>query len=555
MADPLAIAGSVAGLVGIAEVVVRTFYRYGKAVRGARAEIAKLRAEVESFYGLLQTLKVIAQEIEQEPLSLPPALPFINNCQTILETVRDALVKAHASSSFKWPLNSSKTKELLQDLQRQKSILSIALAADEVKAILKALGGIDTLQGEVEQISRQLEAVSRIIVNKESQRILDEYSSLNPRGNYEANLRIRHSGTGRWVIDSDEYQSWMNTRNSGLWLFGIPGAGKTIISATIIEHTIRVTSLPSSDSAIVYFFCDYKSELTQSPQNILASLVRQIARQHQTSYNKAAEYYKNRTLSGAWSVPPVEELCSLFVEMCTPFEDVMVIVDGVDECGKQQTKVAKNLRDLKDQSQNVKVLLLSRDEPDIQQQLKSLQRMSIAAQNKDLRLYVAAEIERRLQNGELELRDMKLKEEIMDVFINGAQGMFHWVACQMDYICELPTDSSRRAALRTLPPTLSGTYERIIERAFQKDKYSQIILQRSLQWVVTWKRSFPVDALCEAVSIEVVDTKVCVDSIPLKKNLLRICSSFIRLTADDRLEPAHFTVKVNLDSPSKAFTK
>jgi len=544
MADPLSIAGSIAGLVGLAEVLFRRLYNYGKAVRGAREELKKFTGEVLSFHGLLQSLKIVAEELAEEPAFIPSTLPFIHDCQTILEKLDNAFKKASASTSWKWPLRSSETKELLQDLQRQKSTLSVALATQDLKVVLRALSGIEKIQEDVEELSRRLEAVSRIIITKDTQKLLDDFSSLVPRQDYEASLNLRHKGTGRWVIQSEDFRSWMESKNSGLWLFGIPGAGKTIISATIIEHIIPDTIQPSSDSALVYFFCDYKSVLKQSPQNIMASLVRQLARQHQTSYDKAASYHRNQTLNAEWSPPPTEELCNLFAEMCESFKDVMVVVDGIDECGKDQGKAAEVLCGLKSHSQNVKVLLLSREEPDIQHQLRSFQSMSIAAQNKDLRLYVAAEIEKRIQSKELQIRDVSLKKEIMDTLITGAAGMFRWVTCQIDYICELPTDSSRRKALKSLPPTLSETYERIIERANKKDKYSQDILQRALRWVVTWRTPFPIEALCEAVSIEPEHTEVSIDSVPLRKKLLQICSSFLRIIWGDRLEPAHFTVKV-----------
>jgi hypothetical protein len=36
-------------------------------------------------------------------------------------------------------------------------------------------------------------------------------------------------GTGKWFIESEEYSRWKDEQNSFLWLYGIPGCGKTVL--------------------------------------------------------------------------------------------------------------------------------------------------------------------------------------------------------------------------------------------------------------------------------------------------------------------------------------
>jgi hypothetical protein len=111
---------------------------------------------------------------------------------------------------------------------------------------------------------------------------------------------------------------------------------------------------------------------------------------------------------------------------------------------------------------NIKTLFTSRLETDIELHLGSYEKISIAATNSDLKLYVASEIESRSRKKLLRTRDPDLKREIMDRLVEGAEGMFRWVACQLDYLCELNTDKGIRKALDSLPPTLFATYEKNI---------------------------------------------------------------------------------------------
>ena len=118
----------------------------------------------------------------------------------------------------------------------------------------------------------------------------------------------------------------------------------------------------------------------------------------------------------------------------------------------------------------------------------------------------------------------------------------------MDYVCELPNDSARRKALSALPPTLNATYERILRRVNASNKNVQTLVSRVLRWIIhqksSWHMKLSTAALCEAVSIEIGDSRRDLDSISDEIDILKWCSSLVRKSADgDTLELAHFTVK------------
>jgi hypothetical protein len=45
----------------------------------------------------------------------------------------------------------------------------------------------------------------------------------------------RQAGTGQWLLDSTEYQTWVETNKQTLFCPGIPGAGKTILTSIVVE--------------------------------------------------------------------------------------------------------------------------------------------------------------------------------------------------------------------------------------------------------------------------------------------------------------------------------
>lgn len=303
---------------------------------------------------------------------------------------------------------------------------------------------------------------------------------------------------------------------------------------------------------IAYFYCDYKDSKTHDPLIILGAIVRQLAIQNPRCLHTLEKFYalyylESRSITGP-SITP-ESLCSLIQSLSAFFDQVMIIVDALDECGNDRSKVVELLASLNVDGSNIKTLFTSRLETDIELHLHSYEKVSIAATSSDLRLYVASEIESRSRKKLLRTRDPDLKREIMDRLVDGAEGMFRWVACQMDYLCELNTDKAIRKALNSLPPTLFATYERILDRVNASNADTQQLVRMVLTWIICSKEPLSTKQLLEAVSISEGDTELDPDAMPDEEGILKWCSSLVRRTPDgDVLELAHFTVEEFLEA-------
>jgi len=124
------------------------------------------------------------------------------------------------------------------------------------------------------------------------------------------------------------------------------------------------------------------------------------------------------------------------------------------------------------------------------------------------------------------------------------EARFRWVACQLDYMCELTSYKARRLALKKLPPTLYATYERILERIIGHGEDVQAIVERTLRWTLGARRVLIIEELIEAISVEVGDTSLDEYAKVEEIDVLRWCSSLYRKTADgEGVELAHFTVE------------
>src|SRR6266536_6378666 len=85
----------------------------------------------------------------------------------------------------------------------------------------------------------------------------------------------RQEGTGEWLLNSDEFQAWLNTSKQTLFCPGMPGAGKTIIASIVVDHVCtRFQKDPSI--GIAYIYCNFRQQHDQKPEDILASLLKQL---------------------------------------------------------------------------------------------------------------------------------------------------------------------------------------------------------------------------------------------------------------------------------------
>lgn len=436
--DPLSVSASIASLIGAADTVVRRLYHYVKAVKGAEKQISALSMEITTLYGVLSSLHLVASRFESESSELTMKersmqIDHIHACYTTLDSIRSLLQKDDPSTTqsrmesirrrLHWPLSESKTKEFIDAVGRHKQTLTLALNADTMAALLQGLSQQKDISYGIEDIKNRMIASS---IMEDRRKVLKSLiQDVDPHKYLASVLRLRQMGTGLWIRDSSQFQNWINSSNARLFLTGIPGAGKTVLCAVIIEEILKRTQGGKTGSALAYYFCDYKDPATNDPRNILASLVVQFAAQDEECYKVAQTLYENHCLSeGSRSSYTTEDLKQCLLDMVKTLDHAFIVVDALDECVNDRASVLEILHCLNDfPNENTKTLYTGRDELDIQTALSDYDRFSMAANSHDIRLFVDSEIARRTKNATLRIRDHALKEEIRERLVTKAEGM------------------------------------------------------------------------------------------------------------------------------------
>ncbi|PWW73241.1 ankyrin, partial [Tuber magnatum] len=110
---------------------------------------------------------------------------------------------------------------------------------------------------------------------KEFLEVLNWLSVVDPDPNFSSALEVREPGTGAWLLEGCEYMDWKEGRGGVLWLYGIPGCGKSVLSATAIEDVQRLCR-GSNDHALAYFYFTFSDPEKQNLVNMLLSIIGQL---------------------------------------------------------------------------------------------------------------------------------------------------------------------------------------------------------------------------------------------------------------------------------------
>ena len=336
MGDPFTVIGGITAILQIIPPVLRLV----KAVKGASGDRQRLLGEINATAALCQTL-VDCADIDvtkwTETLRIlstnenGPIEQFHGDLQLMhkkLAPGQDIFAgelqnsghlhrhhKTRFSSwtqSLKWPFTKDEVQHILQNIERQKSLLTLALANDCRRLTAAMLNGIA-------HITEGVRAIETSQQNDKRKEYLARLSNIDFEATHHDVASRRTAGTGNWLLESKEFRAWFSSSEGILWCRGIPGAGKTMISSLIIDHLRKISEQsPSIGVAGVYF--SYKDP--QSTINLLGSLLQQLINK---SGDSPSILCNDQPLS-------LDVLSKAFPNVIPSYDPTFLVLDALDEC-------------------------------------------------------------------------------------------------------------------------------------------------------------------------------------------------------------------------------
>ena len=173
--------------------------------------------------------------------------------------------------------------------------------------------------------------------------------------------------------------------------------------------------------AISFVYFDYQDQRNQSPENVIASLLRQIASQNPVLPNPLLKLYMK--FGEQDRRPQIQDLELTLLDVCQDFDQVFITIDALDECDERTSRkrFLLFLAELQ-QTPSIRLFVTSRPYPeDIQKAFGQAPQIVVEASVADLRKYLRRRIEESDTAG---IVDEDFKQHLVETIAKGAQKMY-----------------------------------------------------------------------------------------------------------------------------------
>ncbi|KAJ5359270.1 uncharacterized protein N7496_011683 [Penicillium cataractarum] len=342
--------------------------------------------------------------------------------------------------------------------------------------------------------------------------------------------RARKAGNTNLFRECQHYKSWKSRPDPSTLIYtGKVGAGKSVLLANMVDDLHLHTA--GKDLAVAFFFARHDIQETLTARTVIGSLVQQLL-DRVTDFTQVAEAFEMTSRK-----EPLERMLHLLKSVLRPDFKAFVVIDGLDELsnseGEETLRHLFALRDL----MNLSLCLSYRQEPNTSLKLKAglepfnAEVFPIPHNSSEIESFITDELGRRVESQKLTINDPLLPLEIRDALVKGSQGMFLWVALQIESLCTMETDEEIRHAINDLPKDLSETFSRILQSSNKSNSPYQ---KRILELVTVAQRPLTTEELREALSVTPGETNW--DSSKLLNNIyhsLKYCGGLVILDEEE----------------------
>ncbi|EPS40170.1 hypothetical protein H072_6021 [Dactylellina haptotyla CBS 200.50] len=378
-----------------------------------------------------------------------------------------------------------------------KDILKL-IPASKLEAEKKVSEVISDVLNTISAIDTKLDNMQSRMENEDDIRILNWLTPVDYSLQHSDYTNKRFQETGQWFLDSTQFQMWMETGKETLFCPGIPGAGKTIITSIVINELFKRFK-DDVKIGIAYVYCDFRRQSEQSVENLMANILKQLARAQQ-------------------SMP--SEVRSLYQQFF-------------------------------DANTSTNLFITSRIIPEIVKRFETSPSLEIRAIDQDVKTYLAGQMERLPS---FVLTNPDLQDQITATITKLVKGMFLLAPLHIDTLAGEPTVGNLKLALQSLPSGIEETYNQAMRRIENQGRGNRELAKDILAWLVHAKRVFSTIELQHAVTIKPGDLELNQDFIPTPEMIASICAGLVTIDSQSKVvRLVHQTTQEYFDQMGKGW--
>jgi ankyrin repeat protein len=246
-------------------------------------------------------------------------------------------------------------------------------------------------------------------------------------GEFHRHLSSQAPGTGLWICNTPLFCQWRDSGDHGsLWIKGVPGSGKSVIAASMVEHLKNIDNAPT-----LFFFFRYIIVANRRPRSLIRDWLAQLL-----AYNIQLQATLQPLVGTELDDISDEQLWEYLLIGLSSVKKAYCIVDGLDEMELLPNDgFLRRLNSLATfRPGSVKILMTSRPKQYLQGILRDTSIVHISLEQdlvgKDITVFVLHRLRGALQDDDQE----QLREALVSTICARSRGLFLYARLLLDQI-------------------------------------------------------------------------------------------------------------------------
>ena len=385
-----------------------------------------------------------------------------------------------------------------------------------------------------------MKSIQESLIALDRRDILEWLDALKYDDEQEKHISLHLNGTCEWIIRHPSFIDWESDQATDtgarfLWIHGPAGFGKTVLSAWLNRYIRDTLKLP-----VACCFSSSHAQRIDDFDSIVRTWITQLA---QDSIEVLGQCHAARREHSGRRAPRAV-IWGLLQQVLQQSPSYMLALDGLDEFPGINDTRPLFLEKLKNAvaSTKVRILITSRDEPDIKAQLRASAtklnkqtmlecRLSTDDVKSDLDLYSQAVVAQKFSR-----HDETYRDGLSAQLAERADGMFLWIKLQQSQLRGTQSRKMVQLIVEAMPHGLDQTYEHNWKSILSLTELDRVRAIDILRWLTFGTRPLTVEELVEALVIEVDDHRevFCGDDLPsdiddeyINQEIKGLCRSFV----------------------------
>ncbi|KAI1498957.1 hypothetical protein F5X99DRAFT_391625 [Biscogniauxia marginata] len=473
--------------------------------------LANIEPTAATVVGVVRSVTAIAISISTADLEFAKQIgemleqiSYIDDCDTLGQKANNQDIHKALVSVYQKLLEFYSAAFEILNRKGAKLVMTMILESDRLPNIIKDfLRHADFLRKLIQKATWEIvQDIRAMLYDAEISRWLGG-EKMNRQSQYHAYLQdIRADQACELLLTDEKFISWYQASDSQqLVIIGDMGCGKTVTMAFIVDELRRRIEHQLPQPKICYHYCrdDETGQAIYIYSALILALLEQLSGLKKTFF----EWYKQAGSPGnfepATNTKKLEEFLQKTLE--TLDRTLFIAIDGLDECDRaSRNTLLKSLRILSHKTPRLKIILSSRPQEEILEQLGDIAKIYLGSNIKRDSIIVKKTVEKQLSYLAEDVRAL-----VIEQLSRSAQGSAIWTKMIVELIevRRIRAPGPMRTFLESIPhpEQLSELYFSLYSRCTSNDPENQKLATTALQILAIARRSLSILELGWAVAL------------------------------------------------------